>query len=114
MRTYIGTLVTLYTVLYVPYRYERLYTTLLKCGGSVLPCTIYGIMLYKIGYFQQVSSLCVDGANQLLHESGSVVSLAFIVSQFCPSGVYSQFLVLTATINSSIVLVYYVLTLLGV
>ena len=114
MRTYIGTLVTLYTVLYVPNRYERLYATLLECGGSILPCTIHSVMLYKIGYFQQVSSLCIDGANQLLHESGSVVSLAFIVSQFCPSGVYCQFLVLTATINSGVVLVYYVLTLLGV
>ena len=114
MRTYIGALVTLDTVLHVPDGNEGFHSALLEGGRSVLPSTIYGIMLYKIGYFQQVSSLCVDGANQLLHESGSVVSLAFIVSQICPSGVYSQFLVLTATINSGIVLVYYVLALLGV
>ena len=52
MRTNVCTLITLYTVLWGPFRVECLNTTLFECSRTVLHCTVYHIVLNEIGNFE--------------------------------------------------------------
>ena len=99
------TLVTLDTVLYIPNRNECLYATLLISSGTVLPCAIYGVVLYEVRNLEQVTSLCVDRTNEFLNECRCFILLNWIVSEVSPCWIYSQLFVFTTTVNSSIVLV---------
>ena len=114
VRTYERTLVTLDTVLYVPYRNECLNTTLLESCGAVLPCTVNCVVLNEVRNLQEVACLTVDRTNELLNECRSIVSLSLFVSEVSPCRINSKLLVLTAAVDSCEVLVYNVLTLLRV
>ena len=112
VRTNERTLVTLDTVLYVPYRNECLNTTLLESCCAVLPCTVDGVVLNEVGNLQEVTCLAVDRTDELLNESGSVVFLSLLVGEVCPCGINGELLVLVAAVNGSEVFVDNVLTLL--
>ena len=111
MRTDISTLVTLDTVLDVPYRNEGLNTALLVSGCTNLPRTVDSAELGECADGQQIASLSIDRTNHFLHESGSIVLLWLIIGQVSPLGLHGELLVLTTTVDSSVVLVNHVLTL---
>ncbi len=77
-----------------------------------MPCAV-GVLL-EGAYMEQVAVLCVDGANNLVDESGIVVFCLGVIGKLCPCGIYSKSMVFAATVNSLIVLVYHILALLAV
>ena len=68
----------------------------------------------ECGNFQQVAVLCIDGAYHFIDECRVVVGLCSVCSEISPCRVYGQFLVFTAAVYGSIVLVHHVFTLLAV
>ena len=112
VRTNIGTLVTLDTVLGIPYGNKGGHTTLLVLGGAGHPCTVLNTLEGRYG--QQVAVLGVDGTNYFVDESRVVVLGLGIIGQVGPCGVYGQLLVFTAAVNGSIVLVHHVFALLAI
>ena len=111
VRTDVSTLVTLDTVVLVPYRNEGLNTTLLVSGCTNLPRTVNGVVLNEVRNLQQVAGLSVDRTNQLLNECRCVVLLNLIIRQVSPLRLNSQLNILTTTVDSSVVLINNVLTL---
>ena len=108
------TLITLDTVLRIPYRNHGLNATLLVGCCSVLPCAVDCTVLYEVADLQKVTSLCVHRTDKLLNECWSVVFLLVVVRQVSPCRVNGKFLVLTASVNGSVVHVDDILTLLTV
>ncbi len=111
VRTDVSTLVTLDTVVLVPSWNEGLNTTLLVSGCTNLPRTVNGVVLNEVRNLQQVTSLSVDRTNQLLNECRSIVGLNLIIRQVSPLRLNGQLYILTTTVDSSVVLINYVLTL---
>ena len=114
VRTYERTLVTLCTVVGIPYRNEGGHSALLPTGRAVLPCTVDGVIFYEVGNLQQVASLSVDRTNEVLNECRSCILYNLIVGQVGPCRVDSKLLVLATAVNGRIVLVNNVLALLAV
>ena len=71
-------------------------------------------MINEVGNLQQVASLCIHRATNFLDESRSIVGVVIIIGKISPCWVNFQLLVLTTTINSSVVQIDYVLTLLAI
>ena len=111
MRTNVGALVTLDTVLLVPDGHEGFHAALLVGGCANLPGAVGGTELGEGADGQQVAGLSVDGTNHLLDECGSVVLLLSVVGQLSPCGIHSEGLVLVAAIHGSVVLVHHVFAL---
>ena len=114
MRTTVGTLVALDTVLRIPYGNKCCDTTLLVSGRTILPCAVYGIILDKVGNLEQISVLSIYRANDFLDESRSIIVVIALNREVSPCRIDSQLLVFTATVNGSIVLVDDVLSFLAV
>ncbi len=112
MRTHVRTLVTLYTVLGIPFGNECSHTALLVGCGALLPCAV-GVV-DKLADGQQVAVLCVHGANHSLDELGSRSSRGSVIGQRSPCGIHIQLLVLAAAVYGRIVHVHDVLALLAV
>jgi hypothetical protein len=112
VRTNEGTLVTLNTLLGIPYRNEGSYTALLISRCTLRPCTI--LVALEGRYGKKVTVLCIDGAYYLVDECRIIVGHLLISGKVAPSSIYYEFLVLTTAIYSSVVLVYDILTLLAV
>ena len=71
-------------------------------------------MLNEVRNFQQVTCLCVHRTNELFNEIWCIVNLLFIFRKVCPCWINSKFFVLTTTINSSVVHINDIFTLLTV
>ena len=71
-------------------------------------------MVNEVRNLEQVTSLCVDRTNEFLNECRCVILLHFIVWQVSPCRINGELLVLTTAVNSLVVLVHNVLTLLAV
>ena len=71
-------------------------------------------MIYEVRNLQEVTCLCIHWTNEFLNECWSIVSLSCIVWKVSPFRVNSQLFVLVTTVNSSVVLVYYILSLLAI
>ena len=112
VRTNECTLVTLDTVLAVPYGHKAGNATLLVCGSTLLPCTVLYALVCTHG--QQVAVLCVDGTYQAGDVFGLVILGSLVGRQVHPGGIHGQNLVLATAVHGSIVHVHNVLTLLAV
>ena len=71
-------------------------------------------MLNEVRNLEEVACLCVDRTNKLLNECWCIVFLNCVVSEVSPCWINSELLVLTTAVNSCVVLVNNVLTLLAV
>ena len=114
MRTSVGTLVTLYTVLAVPYGHEALYTTLFIGRGSVLPGTVCGAMVDEIRDFQQVACLRIHRTCKLFYECRSIVLCLVVIGKIGPCGVNGKHFVFASTVDGSVIQLDNVLTFLAV
>ena len=108
----ICTLVTLYTVLFKPFGYESSHTALLVSGCTLLPCTILDTLEYR--HLQQVAVLRIDRTHNVIDERRIVIGHGSIVRQLCPCWVYCKLLVLTSTVDGSIILLNDILALLAI
>ncbi len=79
VRTNVGTLVTLYTVVLVPFGNECGNTALLILGSTLSPSTVS--IVDECRYGQKVAVLSVDGANHLVDEFGVVVGNHCIIGK---------------------------------
>ena len=111
MRTDVGALVALDTVVLVPQGHEGLHAALLVGGSAHLPRTVDSAVLDECADGQQVAGLGVDGSHELLDECGSVVHLLLVVGQVGPLGLHGQLHVLATAVDGGVVLVHHVLTL---
>ena len=109
--TDVSALVALDTVLFIPQGHEGLYAALLIGSGAYVPRAVGGAMLYKVANLEQVASLSIDGAHELLNECRSVVSLLCLVRQIGPCRVNGKRLVFVAAVNGCVVFVNHVLSL---
>ena len=112
MRTNVSTLVTLDTVFCVPFRYESSYTAFFVFRSTLIPGSVFDTL--ECRYRQQVSVLSVDRTNHFVDECRVVVFNFSIIRQVSPSRVNSQSLVFATAVNSCVVLVHNVFTLLTV
>ena len=71
-------------------------------------------MLDKVAHFEELTHLSVQRTYQVLDESRSIVLNHFIVGKVCPVGIDFQLRVLATAVDSCVVLVHHVLTLLSV
>ena len=107
-----GAFVALYAVFFEPLGHECCHAAFFICGGSLLPCAV-GTGL-EVGNFEEVAVLGVDGADDLVDELGIVVGGGGGLGKVLPVGVDGEDVVFTAAVHSGIVLVYDILTFLGV
>ena len=77
-----------------------------------MPCTVFDT--FECRNLQQVTILSIDRTNYFVDESRIVVCYNFIVRQVSPVRINSQLSIFATTIDSSIVLVNYIFTLLSV
>ena len=112
VRTYEVALVTLDTVFFVPYRNECSHTALFVSSSTLFPSTVFRHLECANG--EQVAVLSIDGAYEVRDVSGFVAYFLFVLRKVCPCGVDSQLLVFAAAVNSLVVLVDNVLTLLAI
>ena len=66
VRTNVGTLVTLNTVLGSPFGVEGLNAAFFESCGTIRHRTVYHVVAHEVGYFEQVARLSVDWAYNLL------------------------------------------------
>ena len=77
-----------------------------------MPCTVFDT--FECRNLQQVTILSIDRTNYFVDESRIVVCYNFIVRQVSPVRINCQLSIFATTIDSSIVLVNYIFTLLSV
>ena len=114
VRTNERALVTLYTVVYIPYRHECGNATLLPASCAVVPCTVNSVIFHEVRNLEKVTCLGVDRTNEILHECRSCILYHSVVWEVSPCRVNCQLLVLTTTVNSGVVLINDILSLLAV
>ena len=120
MRTYIGTEVTLDTVVRIPYRNIDSNTAFLICGGTGRRCTVY--VIYECRYRQVVTFLSINSSLNRVNELHYVFSALCCVSHLkafvrCVLPALRNlnlYNVLCACIDSSPVLLNNILTLAAV
>ena len=112
MRTNKCTLVTLDTVVGIPYGNKACYTTLLVSRSALLPCAV---LVTLEGADRKVGSvLGIDGTNKFGDVLGFVVNRCVVGRKVSPCGVNCQYLIFTTTIDSCEVHVHNVFALLAV
>ncbi len=112
VRADICTLVTLDTVLRIPFGNESCHTAFLISCSALGPCAVSIVL--ESADLEQVAVLSVDGTHDLVDECGIVVLCLGIVGELSPCGIDSELVVFAAAVNSLVVLVYHILTLLAV
>ena len=112
VRTYEVTLVTLDTVLLVPYRNESSYATLLVSGSALVPSTVFCYLEGTNG--KEVTILCVDRTYHVRDESGFITYNLLVLGECSPCRINSELLVFTTTVNGLVVLINDILTLFAV
>ncbi len=112
VRTYICTLVALYTVLFEPFGHESCHTAFLVCSCTLLPGSVRNIL--EVGNLKQVTVLCVDRTYYLVDEGRIVIACLGIIGKLCPCGVNGKLVVFATTVYSLIVLVNDILAFLSV
>ena len=112
VRTNISTLVTLDTVCFIPNRNKCSYTTFFIFCSALMPCTVFDTLESR--NLQQIAILCIDRTNYFVDECRIIVYNLFIIRQVSPCRINSQLVVFATTVNSCIVFVYNIFTLLAI
>ncbi len=108
----VSTLVTLDTVFFKPFGNECCNTTFFVSGSALFPCAIFATN--EVGYFQVVAGLGVDRTDYIVDECRIVVLYGCILGEVAPCFVDGELLVFATAVNSCVVLVNHILTLLAV
>ena len=112
MRTNESTLVALDTLFSIPNRNECRNTALFVSGSTLGPGSVFDTLECTNG-----KEVAVLGGNRT-HDIGDkfrlVLGLSNVCGELCPCGIHNEFLVFTATVNGSVVLVDHILSLLTV
>ena len=77
-----------------------------------MPCTVFDTLESR--NLQQIAILCIDRTNYFVDECRIVVYNLFIIRQVSPCRINSQLVVFATTVNSCIVFVYNIFTLLAI
>ncbi len=112
MRTYISALVTLYTVFRLPNWNIHCNSTFLIFGGSHFPGSVFTTDEGR--YRKAVTVLCINRTNYFFNEFRNVIFSICRYLNVCPFFKYFYFLNVSTAINSSIIHLNNILTLLTV
>ena len=112
MRTNESTLVALDTLFSFPNRNECRNTALFVSRSSLGPGTVFNTL--ECAHGEEVTVLGGDGTHDIGDEFGLVLGLCHISGELCPCRIYNEFLIFTAAVDGSIVLVDHILSLLAV
>ena len=112
VRTNVGALVTLDTVLQIPSGNERGDAALLISGRTLLPCSVFESLEGAHG--EVITHLSVDNVHEFLHISGRTVVDGLLVFERSPCGIDGEGVVLATAIDRGVVFLHDVLTLLAV
>ena len=112
VRTNVGALVTLDTVVGNPFGNECCHTALFVSCSALLPCAVFNTD--EVADLEKVAVLSVDGADDAVDEFGVVVSSDSLDSEVGPCGIDGELFVFATAVNRSVVLVDHVLTFLAV